>query len=413
MPTLSTPRSSRPPHSRHGLIDQPATPASPFSPHISSEYILVIAQSFPQLPPLRPEVATLLAQNTEFYLRHIVRLAKMHMRHSKSFRLCVRHVELALTSSAGTGFCHPLSLGYLSSDHPPEFKSVHACPGLFIRDEPSVSLSQILYCPIARKRSNSHVVSSSLIVPYKAILNDGARLALQSSSNHPVSQLIAALSSTSSQQFHLDHALLSLSAMPAPPLQPLLSAMRGAVRTHAQTNGQTKLLHLVLRIVLALTTNPLCFVNVFEDTILSIILTCLLAPNLGCGDTHALRQVAADILFSFLMFTSNDNDVYKRVCNTLCATLTDRHSTLETIYGSIMGLAVINPSAFRSHFLPHMPHLLHALEQLLSSTSQLPVSHDVSHGLQCTITKLSYAIQRAMLVTHCVLPENEIIDVNL
>lgn len=409
IPMLSTPRGSHSPRPQRSSTEQQGRLPSPFSSHLSPECILVIAQAFPQLPALRPEVPPLLAQNSEFYLRHIIRLAKAHMRHSNSSSLCVRHVELALASTTSNSR-HPLSLGYSFSENPPTFDSVKACPGLFVRSEPSVPLSQILYQPILRKPVKPQIIPTSLVVPHNATLEDNIRMSARTAPHSTVSQLISILSSDSDQPSRHDRALLSLSTCPSLPIRPLLSAMQDAVRTHARPDGRTNVLFFVLRIISALASNPLRVIDVFEDSIVSIILTCLLAPDLGCGDVYALRCVAADVLFSFLTFVTDHRRVHQRVCKTLCAILTDSHSTLETVYGAVLGLSATDPSVFQSHFLPHIGHLIDNLEQSLNSMSQLSASQDLSFSLQCTITHLSLAIQRAMLTTCPLVPHDVMVD---
>lgn len=409
IPMLSTPRGSRSPRPRRSSIEQQGRLPSPFSSHLSPECILVIAQAFPQLPALRPEVPTLLAQNSEFYLRHIIRLAKAHMRHSNSSSLCVRHVELAL-ASATSDLRHPLILGYSSAESPPTFDSVEACPGLFVRSEPSVPLSQILYQPLSRKLVKPHIISTSLVVPHNATLGDNFPMSTRTAPHSTVSQLISILSSDSDQPSRHDRALISLSLCPSVPIKPLLSAMQDAVRTHACPDGRTNVFFFVLRIISAIASNPFRLIDAFEDSIVSIILTCLLAPSLGCGDVCALRCVAADVLFSFLTFVKDHRRVHQRVCKTLCTILTDSRSTLGTIHGALLGLSSTDPSVFQSHFLPHVGHLIDNLEQSLNSISQLSASHDLSFSLHCTITHLSLAIQRAMLTTCPLVPDDVMVD---
>lgn len=412
VPMWSTLRSSRSPRPRRSTTEQHGRLPSPFSSHLSPDYIFIIAQSFPQLPSLRPEVASLLAQSSEFYLRHIIRLAKSHMRHSNSPSLCIRHVELAL-ASVPSDVRHPSSLGYFYSENLPTFESVKACPGLFVTSEPSVPLSHIFNRPLARKSLKPHIISTNLVVPQNATSEGNAQVFHQTAPNSAVPQLVSILLSNSDQQLRHDRVLLSLSTSRSAPIQMLLSAMQNAVCTHARPDGRTNVLFFVLRIILALTSNPLRLIDAFEDTISSIILTCLLAPDLGRGDTYALRHAAADVLFSFLNYAADHHRIHQRVCNTLCDILTDSHSTLETIYGSALGLSTVDPNVFQSHFLSHMGHLLDVLEQSLNSISQLHKSHDLSFSLYCAITHLSFAIQRTMLVTCYLVPHDAMVEIIL
>lgn len=148
----------------------------------------------------------------------------------------------------------------------------------------------------------------------------------------------------------------------------------------------------------------------FESTLFPLVLTCLLRPSLGTGDTYALRELAAEGL-RYLLKHATDDVAHQRACNTLVATLTSPSSTLASVYGSICGLAVMGRDVFEPVFMPLLGTITSALENVVT------VAHHAgpheSRGVEDDVVRLSCVIERAL--RDCGLYENDrdLVDVVL
>lgn len=409
-PTALTSRRQRPSHIQHPVHEK-CQASPPFTSYITPECIHVISQSSPHIPPLRSDGSILLAQRAEFYIRHIIHLAKAHMLHSNSHVLSANHIQLALNPPNTSQFVH--CLGHLSSERVPSFQPVTTCSGLYVATDSIISLRSLLNKTVLMQDSEPRLLSSKLFVPRNTI-EPVYHTSTQISVDPMISQILSSLSSSgSSSRIPPEYPLRSFILSPTIPLQPLISILQDAVRDNACRDGQTKILLWVMRITLALTTSPFHTIDLFEESILSVILTCLLGPNLGKDDAFVLREIATEVLFSFLCQTSNHYSVQQRVKNTLYAVLVHRYSTLETIFGAIMGFSVMGPSAFRTSFFHHMSMLITALYNALDSSSALPLCNDTANSLHQNVTRLANGIERAMRVTSHVDPDTAVIDVIL
>lgn len=151
-------------------------------------------------------------------------------------------------------------------------------------------------------------------------------------------------------------------------------------------------------------------VDIFEDTVLTTVLTCLLAQNLGRGDVHSLRALAAQVLQSFICNVA-DHYVRRRVCNTLHAALVDSQATLGSIYGAILGLAVMGRYVFEPMFMPLCPLLIDKLHDVLRLSKLAPI--DAADAVQRDIVYLCNAIEAALNKCQLLHTETQLLDVML
>lgn len=128
---------------------------------ITPDYVRIVSQTIPQFPDLQQDVASLLAQDAEYYIRDLIHLAKKHMRHSTKFCLSVQHILLAHSATAR----EQPSFGVAASLIPPKFQSVVACPGLYIYKDTVVPLDPILLQPLPPPTTPVHISQSTLVVP--------------------------------------------------------------------------------------------------------------------------------------------------------------------------------------------------------------------------------------------------------
>lgn len=141
---------------------------------ISSDYVTIVLQTLSETSTIRPEVASLLANDAEYYLRHLINLSKHHMRHAKRSRLSVSDVQLAAKRSPGAlpGF------GISSSAPVPNFQPIPSCHGLFVTSDIVVPLVDVLHRPLPLPPRPTDLFPSGLIIPY-ANLNILSQLSQQ------------------------------------------------------------------------------------------------------------------------------------------------------------------------------------------------------------------------------------------
>lgn len=155
-----------------------------------------------------------------------------------------------------------------------------------------------------------------------------------------------------------------------PVLAQLVTYVRRMVHENARVSGRTEILFNVTRLIYAMLSRAKFGIQVYYDQILVPLLTCLLGRRLGRGDHWAVRDNAASVLEETLRMHP-DPVCRGRTAKTLVAVLTDKDSPLESVYGSIRGLAALGPDVFRMQFIPHLPALLLGLEKAAVANDKL------------------------------------------
>lgn len=371
-------------------------------PHISPDYINVVCQTLPSFPALELQVAVLLAQDAEYYIRELIHLAKKRMRHSRRCCLTVHDVQLADSRRE----LQP-SFGHFASVSP-TFQPVTSCPGLFVIQDRVVSLFDILETSMPSSSPSANLKQSGIISPYITFTTVPS---YSPAFKHSVIQTVE--DAVLSNQFatHLLQSTWSyICSASALPLYSLLEIIRDIVHTNARIQGNTCTLFNALRIVTALVSRPTFGVELFEDVVISIVLTCLLAPNLGQGDVYALRELAAETLCICLTHVVDDF-VRQRVCNTLASALADPKATLSCIFGAVIGLAVMGRHVFEPIVMPLVPKLLGGLDNLLIVSAG--VGYDKSDQMLPHVIYICRAMERSLHICDLLQTDPDFIDVFL
>lgn len=155
-----------------------------------------------------------------------------------------------------------------------------------------------------------------------------------------------------------------------PVLAQLVALIRSMVHENARASGRTEILYHATRVIYAMLSRNHFGIEAYYGQILAPLLTCLLGRRLGRGDHWSLRDNAAFVLEEAFRLHP-DPVCCGRTAKTLVAVLTDKHSPLESIYGSIRGLASLGRDVFQLQFLPHLPALLIGLERAAGANDEL------------------------------------------
>lgn len=121
----------------------------PRAARIDEEFIKVVAQSLPELPPLKSDVPRALAADAEYRLRELIQRAKSFMVHSKRRRLTVEDISGAFRHRD----TQPV-LGYGAGDlgEHIEFRHVEGSPGLYVPREEFVKLEDVITAELPARR---------------------------------------------------------------------------------------------------------------------------------------------------------------------------------------------------------------------------------------------------------------------
>lgn len=364
----------------------------PFLPRLSPDYIDIVSQTLPGSPALGPDVAEMLAQDAEHYLRQLIHVAKKRMHHSKRAFLSVDDIHLSDNRRDRQS-----SLGHFSVPGAPKFERVKAIPGLYVIEDETVSLRDILHRPLPPPDDEPTLHQSGVIAPFMSL----TPYISPAHATHPVVVAVETLVTFPHRvsPYMVQRTLARIcSSRQNVPIYPILTILHSVVNQNAASNGNSAVLYNALRVCMALAARLVFGIELFEDMLIVIVLTCLLAPHLGKGttdvDSYQIRNLATDVLHTCLTHVV-DNFARQKICNTLSAKLTHPHSSLQTIYGAIIGLATMGPLVFEPIFVPLLPKLIHALSNLSNLAQSSTDSHAAYEALY-DITMLSHAVERSM-----------------
>lgn len=365
---------------------------STFLPHLSPDYIDIVSQTLPGSPALGPDVAVILAQDAEHYLRQVIHMAKKRMQHSKRAFLSVEDIHLSDNRRDRQS-----SLGHFSVSGAPKFERVKAIPGLYVIEDETVSLFDILHRSLPPPDDETTLHQSGVITPFMSLTPNIS----PAHATHPVVVAVETLVTHPHRvspymvQRTLAHVCSSRQNVP---MYPILTILHAVVNRNATPNGNPAVLYNALRVCMALSARPVFGIELFEDTLIVIVLTCVLAPHLGEDTTdvnsYQIRNLATDVLHTCLTHVV-DNFARQKICNTLSAKLTHPHSSLQTSYGAIIGLATMGPLVFEPVFLPLLPKLIHALSDL-SNLAQTSTDSPAAYDVLNDIAMLSHAVEQSM-----------------
>lgn len=371
-------------------------------PLVAPEYVHIVCQTLPNFPALEPDVAILLSQDAEYHIRQLIHLAKKRMQHSKRFRLTVHDVYIADSRRDKQP-----SLGHFASTIP-TYHQVESCPGLFVLEDRFISLFDVMKTPLPRPSPTPHLNRSGIISPSLAIANVPRHAHVPHS--HIVRNIEKLLLSNQAPPLFFQQTLSFLCTSSSLPLQPIVRVLRDVVHAHASVHGNSAVLYDALRMTTAIISRPTFGVEFFEEAVIEIVLTCLLATSLGQGDVYALRELAAETLRMYLVHVADDY-VRRKVNNTLVTTLTDSKATLGCLFGAVIGLGAMGRQEFEQSVIPRIPRLITALENLSSVAAKVDPSK--SGHIITDIVFLCQAIERCMHLCGLVWWERDFINIGL
>lgn len=128
-------------------------------PILQEDVVRVIAQSLPEIGPVKPEVSRALASDTEYRLREVIRQAKSYMRHAKRSHLTVEDVANAYKRRDS----QPV-LGYGCGAESVEYMHVEGTSGLFIPKDSIVKLTDVVSAELPSRKSAPYLEPTWLVV---------------------------------------------------------------------------------------------------------------------------------------------------------------------------------------------------------------------------------------------------------
>lgn len=128
-------------------------------------FVHIVHQSLSDIPAIRPEAATLLANGAEYYIREVIHRSKKFMNHSK--RSCLTTADIQLADKSRDQ--NPL-FGYSSASPQPGFQPVQSCPGLYVTNDSIISLRDVLHAPIHLPPSPPYFIQTQTISPHANLL---------------------------------------------------------------------------------------------------------------------------------------------------------------------------------------------------------------------------------------------------
>lgn len=336
-------------------MPQPSPSAnSSLPPRITPDFIQIIAQTLPDLPPLAPELPALLASQTEYHLRTVIRLAKNYMHHSKRTTLTVGDISLACKRRDSQPF-----LGYRPTSHSDQhFAPVPHAQGLWVCTDDVVQLERVLTADLPPVQRPVGIEGKWIVI------NEGPE------EHDLVGDVADAIKAGGEEKLHVVCARIeAVEAGPAR-LAALVAYVRKCVEENARSGGNSDVLRHTARVICAMFGTRYFGVEVFVDDLMQALLTCLLGRRLGDGDHWTVRNLAAMVLQQVLC-RLEDAVVRGRVGKTIVAVLTDSQTNLESVYGAIRGLSAMGKDVFEMQMRPHLPALLLALERATDACEAL------------------------------------------
>lgn len=315
-------------------------------PRLTPDFIQVISQTVPGLPPLTPDLPPLLASHAEYQLRTVIHLAKKYMHHSKRATLTADDISLACKRRDRQPF-----LGYgASPDLYNYFISVPEADGLWVHADDVVKLQDVIIADLPPESRGVGIAGNWIIVEEGG--KEGALL----------EEIDEAIEGGVEEQVERVCAKVETMEAGYGRMTGLVSYVRRRVGENARSGGSSDVLRYIVRVICAMFGTRWFGVEVFMDDLMQALLTCMLGKILGEGDHWAVRDLAA-IVLQEVLWRFGDVVVRGRVGKTIVAVMTDSQANLESVYGAIRGLSAMGRNVFEMQMTPHLPALLLALER--------------------------------------------------
>lgn len=335
------------PHANNMSNQPPCPKQHPRLPRLTSDFIQVISQTVPGLPPLAPDLPPLLASHAEYHLRTVIHLAKKYMHHSKRTTLTDHDISLACKRRDRQPY-----LGYgAGPDLYDCFVKVPEARGLWVHNDDIVQLEDI--------------IKADLPPPSRAVGIEGMWIVVGEGDEEEddlVEEIDHAIQGGVEEQVERVCAKVETMEAGYGRIKNLVTYVKRRVEENARSGGSSDVLRYIVRVIYAMFGTRWFGVEVFIDDLMQALLTCMLGKILGEGDHWAVRDLAAVVLQEVL-WRYNDAVVRGRVGKTIVAVLTDSQTNLESVYGAIRGLSAMGRDVFDLQMTPHLPALLLAVER--------------------------------------------------
>eukprot|EP01050_Picozoa_sp_SAG11_P011040 SAG11_NODE_1143_length_5699_cov_9.955000_1_plen_562_part_00 len=363
-----------------------------------TETILTIAKQSGH-GDVQPQVAQSMAPDLEYHIREVVQEASKFMRHSKRTCLGTQDINNALRMM-GTE-----QLFGFSSKEPLRFQKKSETTGLYVVDDPIVSLDEVInqtLPPVPKEpHLSAHWMAIEGVVPAKStaleqgsstadvkqnpsvggIPEESSATATSAVDPDPAEHVLtkelqlyydsvtdAIMLGTVAQQ---DAAVASLGVDAGlQELVPYFSLFISDKVTHNLRN--LELLLALMRAVFSLLTNPELYLDPYIHQLMPAVLTCVVGKRL-CADpveNHwKLRDYAASLVaLACRKFGAAYTNLQPRITKTLLNAFVSPSRPLTTHYGAAVALSALGPHTIHTLLLPNLKTYMRRLEPELTST---------------------------------------------